>query len=346
MKTDEEKNYLSLSQFFSKTLFLGIGVAKILMDARESAIFSMLLGTLFGAIILYFINKLNYYKMNNFKKIVMFILIFSLFIIGLNELTNLISSIYLIDSNHFFIMLPLILIILYMNSKNISIHLKIAHLLVYFFDAFFIISLLSLLPEIDTLNYLPLFNVNFNKILFTAFEFALFSVVPNILYGGIKPNFESDKLNFKIIKQYLLSNLIIIGMIITTQGVLSVDLINLFKFPEYVVLKKISLLDFINNIENILSFCIMFDIYIFLSICSKQLYDMSYETFNNKYIYPIFLIVSLFFISNFVFDNVKFFVNISKYLWIICLVILVIYILLNINTLKKENDSNKKISTL
>ena len=95
MKTDEEKNYLSLTHFFSKALFLGIGIAKILMDARESAIFSMLLGTLFGVLILYFINNLNYYKMNGFKKTIMFILIFSLFIIGLNELTNLISSIYL-----------------------------------------------------------------------------------------------------------------------------------------------------------------------------------------------------------------------------------------------------------
>lgn len=342
MKTDEEKNYISLTHFFSKALFLGIGVAKILMDARESAIFSMILGTLFGAIILWFINKLNYYNMNNFKKIIMFILIFILFIIGINEMTNLISSIYLIDSNHFFIMLPLILVILYMNSKNININLKIAHMLVYFFDGFFIVSLLSLLPEIDTLNYLPLFNVSFKKILFTSFEFALFSVIPNILYGGIKPNFKTEKLNFKIIKHYLFSNLIIIAMILTTQGVLGIELVDLFKFPEYVVLKKISLLDFINNIENILSFCIMVAIYVFLTICSKQLYDISYETFNNKYTYPITLIISLFFISNVFFDNVKFFIEISKYLWLICLIILIIYILLNINTLFNKKIANIK----
>ena len=343
MKTDEEKNYLSLTHFFSKALFLGIGIAKILMDARESAIFSMLLGTLFGVFILYFINNLNYYKLNGFKKIIMFILIFSLFIIGLNELTNLISSIYLIDSNHYFIMLPLILLILYMNTKSMNLHLKIAHMLVYLFDGFFIISLLSLLPEIDTLNYLPLFNVSFKKILFTSFEFALFSVVPNLLYGGIKPDFKSKKLNFKIIKHYLISNLVIISMILTTQGVLGIDLVDLFKFPEYVVLKKISLLDFINNIENFLSFCIMFAIYVFLSICSKQLYDMSYETFNNKYAYPIFLVLSLFFISNFVFDNVKFLVNISKYLWIICLAILVIYVLFNLNSIKRKRIKSLNI---
>jgi len=340
MKKSDEKNYLSLTQFFSKALFLGIGIAKILTDARESAIFSMILGTIIGVLLLSFINKLNYYKMNNLKKIFMFIIIYILFIIGINELTNLISSIYLIDSNHFFIMLPLILVILYLNSKNINIHLKIANMLLYLFNGFFLICFLSLIPEIKTMNYLPLFNVSFNKVLFTSFEFALFSVVPNILYGGIKPNFNTNSLNKKIIKQYLLSNIIIILMILTTQGVLSVELADLFKYPEYVVLKKISFLDFINNIENLLSFCIIFAIYVYLSICSKQLYDISYETFNNKYIYPIFLIISLFIISNFIFDNVKFFILLSKYLWIICLVILIIYIILNINTLFKQKEKN------
>jgi len=338
MKSDE-KNYLSLTQFFSKALFLGIGIAKIIMDARESAIFSMLLGTIIGVFILSFINKLNYYKTNKIKKIIMFILIYILFIIGINELTNLISSIYLIDSNKFFIMLPLIIVILYLNTKNININLKIANMLLYLFNGFFLICFISLIPEINSLNYLPLLNVNFNKILFTSFEFALFSVVPNILYGGIKPNFDTKNINKKIIKQYLLSNLIIILMIITTQGVLGTHLVDLFKYPEYVVLKKISFLDFVNNIENILSFCIIFAIYIFLSICSKQLYDITYNTFKNKYIYPTFLIVSLFLISTFIFDNVKFFILISEYLWIICLIILLIYIITNINTLKKQKNS-------
>ena len=169
-----------------------------------------------------------------------------------------------------------------------------------------------------------------------AFEFALFSTVPNILYGGIKQNFKSKNLTRKLIVRYLLSNLFISIIIITTQGVMGIDLIELFKYPEYVVLKKISLLDFINNIENILSFCLIFGNYIFLSICSKQLYDICYETFKKKWIYPVFLVVSLFFISNFVFDNVNFFIIVSKYSWLICLIILIIYILINLNSLKKE----------
>ena len=330
MNKSDEKNYLSLTHFFSKALFLGIGIAKIIMDAKTNAIYSMILGTILGTIILYFINKLNYNNMNNLKKIIMFILINTLFIIGLNELSNVIKSIYLIDSNNFFVMLPLIIVILYINTKNITINIKIAHILLFLFNAFFIICFLSLIPEIDTLNYLPLFNLNIKNILFTSIEFALFSVTPNILYGGIKYN---KNINNKIIKNYIISNIVIILMILTTTGVLGYELVNLFKYPEYVVLKKISLLDFINNIENILSFCIIFALFIFLSICSKQLYDISENTFNNKYIYPIFLIISLYFMSTLLFDNVTPFIILSKYLWLICLIILIIYILTNINTL-------------
>ena len=86
MNKSNENNYLSLTHFFSKALFLGIGVSKVLIDARESTIFSLLLGTIMGVIIMWFISKLNYYNMNGFKKVVMFILIFVLFIIGLNLL--------------------------------------------------------------------------------------------------------------------------------------------------------------------------------------------------------------------------------------------------------------------
>ena len=76
----------------------------------------------------------------------------------------------------------------------------------------------------------------------------------------------------------------------------------------------------------------------YLSICSKQLYDMAYETFNNKYVYPIFLFVSMFFISNYFLDNVNCLLFVFHYLWLILLVILVVYILNNLVSLKEKNN--------
>ena len=336
-KLNRERNLLSLTQFFAKALFMGIGLSNILEKARESTIFVIILGTLFGSFLLTIINKFNYKNVKGIRKWFMFILIFILLIIGLEELINLISSIYLIDTNKFFIAFPLLLVLLYLNSKEISVNFKISSILVILCNTIYFVAVLGLIPNVKSLNFLPLFNVPFSKVLFISFEFALYSITPCILFGGLNNNI--DNLNKKILKEYLGSNIVLSSIFLLTQGVLGINLINLFKYPEYVILKKISLLDFINNVENILSFCWLFMIFMYLSICSKQLYDITYETFNKKWIYPIFLIVSIYFISSNLFDNVKFLIFIYNYLWLICLIILFVYTLINIPSLKKKKNS-------
>ena len=329
----KNKEYLSLTNFFSKALFLGIGLSKVLIDAKESAIFSIILGTIFGTLILFILNKLSFYKCNGLRKFIMFIIIYILLVIGLTEFTTLISSIYLIDIKKYILMLPTLAVILYMNSKNIEVHYKVSSMLYGVSFTIFIIAFFSLVPQIDYLNLLPLFNVSFKKILFTSLEFALFSVVPNILLGGL-----DIKKDNKIIKKYLMSNLLLSLMILVTQGILSIELVRMFKYPEYIVLKKIRLLDFINNLENIISFLWIFTIFMYLSICSKELYDMSYDTFNNKYIYPIFLFISTYFISNYFLDNVNCLLFLFNNLWLILLVILIVYILTNLISIKKKKS--------
>lgn len=334
MDKNHEKSVLSLTQFFSKALFMGIGISNILIKAKESTIFVIILGTLFGSFLLYFLNKFNYKKINGLRKILMFILIYILLIIGLEELINLISSIYLIDTNKYFISLPLLLVLIYLNSKPIDVNLKISSMLVVVCNSIYLLAVLGLIPEIKLLNYLPLFNVPFSKVLLYSFEFAIYSVTPNLLFGGIKHNVEN--FNCKLIKKYILSNLVLTSIFLLTQGVLGIELVNLFKYPEYVILKKINLLDFINNVENILSFCWLFMIFMFLSICSKELYDMSYEITKKKFIYPIFLFISVYFISSNLFDNVNFLIFMHDNLWKICGSLLVCYILINIRSLKKK----------
>ena len=333
-KKNRERNFLSLTQFFAKALFMGIGISNVLVKAKESTIFVIILGTLFGSFILSLINKFNYRNIKGFRKICMFIIVFLLLVIGLEELINLISSIYLIDTNKFFIALPLILVLLYLNTKDISVNYKISSILVIVCNSVYFVAVLGLIPEIKALNFLPLFNVPFDKVLLVSFEFAIYSITPCILFGGLKNNIEN--LNKKMIKEYIGSNLVLTTIFLLTQGVLGVELVNLFKYPEYVILKKMNLLDFINNVENILSFCWLFMIFMYLSICSKQLYDMSEYTFNNKYIYPIFLIISIYFISGNLFDNVNFLIFMYDNLWLICIGILILYMIINLSSLKKE----------
>ncbi len=336
MKKSNEKDYLSLTHFLSKILFLGIGISRILSEAKESTIFCLILGTFFGIILLSIITNMSFYKSNKLKKIIMFVLIYILLVIGLIEFINLINSIYLIDTNKFVIVLPLLITIIYTNIHNIKVNLKISSVLLILCLAIIGFAFITLLPEIRFANYFPLFNVSFYKIILLSFEFALYSVVPNILYGGFK--FEMENKKKKIIRNYIFSNIILGIYILITQGVLGIELIKLFKYPEYVILKKISLLDFINNIENLLSFSWLFTTYIYLSFCSKILYEISYEITKKKWIYPIFLIISLYIIITYFIDNLIFLLITYDIHWIMCLVILIIYILLNINTFKVKKN--------
>ena len=336
MDKEKDKNLLSLTQFFSKALFMGIGISNILLKAKESTIFVIILGTLFGTFLLTLINKFNYKNIKGFRKLCMFILIYILLIIGLEELINLISSIYLIDNNKFFITIPLLLVIIYLNSKDIDVNLKISSILVIVCNSIYLLSVLGLLGEIKFLNYLPLFNISFDKVLLYSFEFAIYSVTPNILFGGIKHNVTN--FNSKLIKKYILSNLVLTSIFLLTQGVLGIELVNLFKYPEYVILKKINLLDFINNVENILSFCWLFMIFMYLSICSKELYDISYSVTKKKYIYPIFLLISIYFISSNLYDNVNFLIFMYNNLWLFCIGIILLYFIINFKSLKKRKN--------
>ena len=321
---NDEKNYLLLTHYVSKTLFLGIGLSRILINTKESTIFSLILGTVIGSSIIYLINSFN-----NKNKIVLFIIMYILFLVNLAEFVNLITSIYLIDMNRFVIVIPLLLLIIYFNKNSISIHLKVSKILFIICFLLFIVGYCVLIPNINYLNYLPLYNISFKRIIISSIEFALYSTVPNIIYSGIDIQIS----NKKLIINYLISCISLILIFLIVQGVLGIELINIFKYPEYVVFKRINILNFIHNIENVLSFFWLINSIIYLSITSKIMYDISKYHFNNNYIYPILLVVSTFFISSYIFDSLEFLLFLYNYLWLILLLVLIIYFLFNKKTI-------------
>ena len=328
---NDKNNYLTLTHFASKALFLGIGLSKTFSIAKESTFFSIILGIIIGSFFIFLINKYNNNSNSLLKNIFMFIILYILFILNLTEFVNLITSIYLMDMNKFIIIIPLLIIILYLNSKNISIHLKVSKILFYILITLFILGYITLIPNINYLNYLPLFNINIKNIFLAAFHFALYSSVPNIIY--YKKDY--DVKTKELIKNYLLSSFILLIIFLIVQGILGTELISIFKYPEYVAFKRINFLNFIQNIENFLSFFWLIISIVFLSITSKYMYNICIDLFNNKYIYPIFLFISLELVSNYLFDNVAFLIFIYNNLWIILCIILIVFLIINILNFKK-----------
>ena len=303
----------SIIHYSSKVLFIGLGISKLFLEAKENILLCMVMGTLFGLLIMFLIKK----KKTSNKSILLFILLYILLIITSFILVSFIKNIYLINMEQNLLIIPLLILLIYMNSKDIDTHYKILNILLYVSLIPFIISILLLIPYIKTINYFPLLNTN-NNLLLSSLKFSLYSTIPNII--------DSNNIYFK---KYILSNSILFIFIFVLEGVLGINLINIFKYPEYIVLKKINYLNFIQNMENLLSFMYIFILIGYISICSKKLYDISYNIFKSEKIYPIFLTVSLLLITNLLFDNIIFGLFLDRYLWIVLFIIFCLYFFVN-----------------
>ena len=69
-----------------------------------------------------------------------------------------------------------------------------------------------------------------------------------------------------IIISYIVGAIISFGLVITTFGVLGIDLVNAFEYSEYIVLRKIKLLGFLERIENIISLQWIIGSFVYLSV--------------------------------------------------------------------------------
>ena len=330
---NNEKNYKSLIHFSSKVMFINIGISEIFMESGENYFFSIIFGSIIGALLMILLNKFNNKKENKIKNILLFILIYTLMIICLSILLTFIKDLYLTDMDKTIIMIPVLILIIYMNTKDINVHLKVSNILLLITLGLFILSYTLLMPDIKPLNYLPLFNIKTSKLLLSSFKFAIYTTVPSIILCKIDSNIKTKSL----IKSYIISNITLLMIFFVTIGVMGIDLVNIFKYPHYVALKRINILHFLENMENFLSFAWINILLIYISICSKIL-SMSFNTKNSKIIYPLFLITTLIILSKWLFDNIKFSLFLNNYLWIILLIILMIFIIINI--IKKEDKSS------
>lgn len=265
----------SLFYFCTRGMFLGIGFSKIFSYSNDDIIFSIILGIIVGLIIIYFINRISntnktiyelLIEMKVFGKILIFplilLIIYFLFYL-LMTITHFIGTMYLTRTTPCFIVFSFILVIIYMFSKGINSTIKLSMIL--FIISVFLLSLafISLIPKF---NYNLLFPLSINKnnnIFMGALYFGFISAMPNFLI--IQTKNKRDNL----FKSYLFSIIFVTIPALTTYLLLGNTLSNLYLFPEYIVLRNVSLIDFFKNIENFIAFIWIFDIAI---ICLLNVY--------------------------------------------------------------------------
>ncbi len=263
-----------------RSLFLGVGLSKILIDAKELFWLALILGTILGILILKFIHL-------DLKNKVINTLIASIFFaIGLTFLLNMIATMYLTETPKFFIGIPLILLIIYILSKKEIVLFRISSILIVINVFLFMAMFLSLIHSVDFINF-SYTNTPLKNVLFASLEYALFSTVPTMITRHKKFSDTS------LIKTYIVSSITMGLLFFLTYGMLGPYLIETYRYPEYIILKEVTFFETLANLENFISFIWIFDVLIFLVSCGNTIK----KSINNEKITFTIIILLLFIVS-------------------------------------------------
>lgn len=280
------------------------------------------INTLFG-------NKLGFVINILFSIILLFIGITILY-----NINNFILS-QLLNRTPFIInYILLIALVIYNANKGITTISRTSLILLCLNLFLFFINIFALIRHIDITNFFPLLKEDTNNILKTSLNIASIKTLPLLTILTIPKNriTNTQKYNKTIIISYIISTIISLLLVFVTFGTLGINLIKTFVYPEYIVLRKIKLLGFLERIENIVSLQWIIGSFVYLTIIvytiSKSIPTKSLKS--HKYINLIIGILlitltMLIFKNNTIYDNyiIKIFPYIVSSISIIYILLLI-----------------------
>lgn len=310
MKKINNLEYQCLAYLLAFPLFMGIGISKMIRDVGSDVWISMIIGTILGLFIIFLFKKLP----NKSNKYCSLIINTIFLLLGTLIFNKLVGSIYLSKTPNLIIMIPGYALLIYTVYKGKKALFKTSSILIIVFMLLFLIAALVLIPSINIDYFLPIKTNSFSKIILSGVDMALLSTTPLVLLPNAK-----EKLNYK---NYLLASVTIYIIIICTLGNLGVDIAKIYRYPEYMVFKKISLLKSIENIENILFMIWIITIYNITSLASINIK----EDFNYYVLFGVYGIV-VFVAAKYLISSYKTTTFLLNYFTYILLSIVVIYII-------------------
>ncbi len=246
------------SYFNSRALFIGYGLSLLFKMSHHDILFSILLGFVLGLIFLFAFNNKKDYKLIKFVTTIL------LSVIVFISIINLTKTLYLENTPLVFIICFSLIVVYYISSIKNKAWNKLTSILYVISLVMFVIIFLGLSVHIR-IDYLrPIKIIDFKDVIKSSLMFFIISVYPIIRLN------EKDNKKELIIR-YIVSSITIFLMAFIVLSVLGEKEALLYRYPEYIVLKRIKMLDFISNVDNILFFAIYLDLIVSLSSSIRNL---------------------------------------------------------------------------
>jgi len=277
-----KKQKLSVMYFLSRAIFLGVGYSLMFSKVGKDAWISVILGTIIGTIIVFLISYILKYKKDKslkelFKemkflgfiiKIIYFAFIFFLLYECILIMQTMTTSFFLVNSPPLFIGLTGAFLVIMTIKENDTTLFKVAESLITIAVITVFITMLVLIPYGEIEAFLPVFTANTKDIFIGAIYYAAISTTPLLLSLDFKDDGKG------LIKMYLFTSLILFIICTVIILVLGPELISIYRFPEYMVLKRIKFMNFVEKIENIISIIWILDAYMILATTTQTLKNL------------------------------------------------------------------------
>lgn len=236
-----KRQYIILSFFLTRILFLGGGFSLLINISQNNLLFTGFLGMLLG----YFLLYLFYKKGNIHPKMLILISIVVLFITLLSN-GNLTSTYLLSETPVFLVTGSFVLLLFYGVSKERKMIGRISEICIVYSLFIILVASIALFSLVKLSHLLPLFTCSYWNFVKGIILFAGASLLPNLLLLPYKENLKFKEVGIG----YLWGSFTILLIMFFILGIYGAEFASILRFPEYLILRKINF-HYISNIENI-----------------------------------------------------------------------------------------------
>lgn len=313
-----------LTYFLTRAFFIGITFSCLTRIIKQDSWIVPLISIFIGLIFILLINYIFNYKESMcisekikqlFNSKIAFIINILIILIGIFyniansvNLNNFIHTQFLNKTPILVISILFLLVTLYILTKGINVITKTSVIIFYVCITLVFISFMGLSMKFSLSNLKPYFQFD-SKELFKSLRFYYaFNMTPMLFLTVIpKSNIKNPKILKSMSLSFIISTITTFISIILILGVFGYELTMLYEYPEFQVLKQISIVGLSSRIESILVMQWLFDLFIFnvfiiYFICNsiKQLVTKKDLKINLIYfIYCIILVTTLNYISRY-----------------------------------------------
>lgn len=333
--------------------FSGIGTHNLINIAKVDAYISVLLSYIMGLLPLgLFLLIFNYKKdldikdkikylfgkpLGIFINYLIIVLLILTAIVSFHGLSNFIISQLLTETPITTFMFLISLILIYNVSLGIENIARVSIIFLGIIISLTMLSTLGITPHFEASNLKPLLENGITPPLKGGLVLTLTNVIPIFLLLTVPKNkiHNNNKTTKHIFFFYTLAFIFIFTAIFLTLSSLGIYLCDVYQYPEYTALKKISFFNFIDRIENL--------IYVkwFLSSVITQALIIYYlkntVKKSSKFILPTIICIILTYLSIKLFKNntiyYNFIINIYPY---VSLLLLIIFIIIGLNIIIRK----------